>query len=365
LAYFYVYLPDGTNKTYSFEQYKETELGELLEQLLKNRGNLDPFIKGLFDLEGRELDLKKKLKDLGVLEVTCIPIKSWIARAAAENISDYLKPDVTPDTAIALKVYLPQGRDSQFPWKDVTTSKLSQVLSKIRTKRADLMLSDAIAQDLQGNELDINKTIEELDKKEIFFGVSVVDWILCVEKEKNDNELLEKMDKKQLIDYFFNLDKTMTGRGENNKYSGLKSPPRKKDITKSTTQISISEQLQNLKLNDPIQLNSQLNAQVSSFWHIQHFYLNDEQHFEHYAELENQFKYTYMVPFPFLESAPTRKKTWEKVSENLAASSDPLAENSKTNSAEYHVISPAENNEISFEEFLNQMESKMKRIRLQ
>jgi len=291
--------------------------------------------------------------------VTCIPIKSWIARAAGENIECYLNAETNSDN-LALKVYLPQGRETQFPWKDIIKLKLGQVVLKIKTKRADLNLSDAIAQDLLGNELDINKTVEELDLKQICFGIDIVDWILYVEKEKNNNnnELSDPLDKKGLIDYFFNLNKqAMTRRDKNS--SGLKSPPRK-NLVKSSALISISEQLQNLKLNDPIQLSTQLTAQVTSFWHVQHFYLDDEKHFDHYSEIQNQFKYTYMVPFPFLESVPARKKPWQKVSVDLHESHEEKSSLKHShNPTEDFLMMGFDTNQSSYEEFINQMESKV------
>jgi len=217
-------------------------------------------------------------------------------------------------------------------------------------------LADASAQDLLGNDLDINKTVEELDLKEICFGVNIVDWILYVEKEKNNSELnIQFKDKKHLIDYFLSLKPPS---------SALKSPPRSlKRPIKSTAEISISEQLQNQKLSDPIQPSAQLTAQVTSFWHIQHYELEDEKHIEHYVEQETQFKYTYMVPFPFFENAPVRKKPWEKkalidsTEEKLSLISTNPGKHRQDADEPPEVAVPADI--PNYEDFITQMESKI------
>jgi len=60
LVFFYIYLPDGSKKAYPFEKQKDTELGELLDKIVKSRGDLNPATMGEpLDSEGQPLDRKK------------------------------------------------------------------------------------------------------------------------------------------------------------------------------------------------------------------------------------------------------------------------------------------------------------------
>jgi len=109
---FYIYLPDGS-KTYPFEKQKDSELGELLDKIVKNRGDLNPATMGEpLDSEGNPLD-RKKLKDLSTLEVSYgITLRAWTLNAAAETIKKYLVKEGTITSDKAFKVYLPQGQVS-------------------------------------------------------------------------------------------------------------------------------------------------------------------------------------------------------------------------------------------------------------
>jgi len=106
-------LPDGSKKAYPFEKQKDTELGELLDKIVKSRGDLNPATMGEpLDSEGQPLDRKKKLKDLSTLEVAYgITLQTWTLNTAAETIQNYLKKEGTTSDK-AFKVYLPQGQVS-------------------------------------------------------------------------------------------------------------------------------------------------------------------------------------------------------------------------------------------------------------
>jgi len=51
---------------------------------------------------------------------------------------------------------------------------------------------------------------------------------------------------------------------------------------------------------------------------MQHSELDDEKLFEHYMEEEGKYKFTFMVPYPFLKISPHRKKPWEMLYRELS-----------------------------------------------
>jgi len=324
----FIYLPDGSKKAYNFEKQKESELGELLDKIVKDRGgNLNPAIMGEpLDSEGNPLDRKKKLKDLGTYEVSYgMTLQDWMLRTHADTIQNYLKREGT--TSEAFKVYLPQGQvSSSLNWNP---KKLSEVLQLVRQRRAEL--SDAVAKDLQGNDLDPNKTLEELDLKEICFGVSILDWIEYKEKEKNVEMKEEAEDNNSLtprqyqrFGFLLDLDKQqMSPTRRPPKPNGQKSPHRKTNNNKPSSGapkmkgIDYSKIVENLNKQHHTVDEIQFAAQLTSFWHMQHSELDDEKLFEHYMEEEGKYKFTFMVPYPFLKNSPQRKKPWEMLYREL------------------------------------------------
>jgi len=330
-------LRDGSKKSYSFEKQKESELGELLEKTVKNRGgNLNPVIMGdPLDSEGNPLDRKKKLKDLGTYEVSFgITLHDWMLRTHADTIQNYLKREGTTSEK-AFKVYLPQGQlSSSLNWNP--KKKLSEVLQQVRQRRAEL--SDAVAKDLQGDVLDPNKTLEELDLKEICFGVSILNWIECKEKEKNAEMKEEAEDNNSLtprqyqrFGFLLDMDKQMspikdlpTHSARRPKPNGQKSPHRnppykyKPSSAPKMKGIDYSKIVENLNKQHHTVDEIQFAAQLTSFWHMQHSELDDEKLFEHYMEEEGKYKFTFMVPYPFLKNSPHRKKPWEMLYRELS-----------------------------------------------
>jgi len=216
-------------------------------------------------------------------------------------------------------------------------------LHQVRQIRAEL--ADAVAKDLQGNELDPNKTLEELDLKEICcccFGVCIIDWIEYKEKEKNaetneeteDNNSLTPR-QKQKFGFILDLDKQVpsptkdpaTHHRDSARKTNLKSPhrtPKPKPKTNSPRMkvTDYSKIVENLNKQHQTVDEIQFAAQLTSFWHMQHSEFEDEKLFEHYMEEEGKYKFTYMVPFPFLKSVPQRKKPWEMLNRELGDSAE-------------------------------------------
>jgi len=206
-------------------------------------------------------------------------------------------------------------------------------LHQVRQKRAEL--ADAVAKDFQGNELDPNKTLEELDLKEICFGVNIIEWIEHKEKEKNSETKEETEDNtaqtpRQKIRFGFLLDlekqtspiskdPTASARRTKANGSGARSPHRKPSKTPAPKMkgIDYSKIVENLNKQHQTVDEIQFAAQLTSFWHMQHAEYEDEKLFEHYMEEEGKYKFTFMVPFPFLKSVPLRKKPWEMLTREL------------------------------------------------
>jgi len=254
---------------------------------------------------------------------------------AAEYIQNYLRKELPTTFEKAFKVYLPQGQVSSYTL--VPKKKLSEVLHQVCLKRGELNLSEKdFARDLQGNPLDPNKTLEELDMKEICMGVNnIMEWIEYKEKEKNaeakeeteDNNTSQTPRHQQRYGFLFDLDRQVSPIKDsthiNNsarrppKASGPKSPhrnPSNKPIKPPAPKmkgIDYSKIVENLNKQHQTVDEIQFAAQLPSFWHMQHSELDDEKLFEHYMEEEGKYKFTFMVPYPFLKNSPQRKKPWE------------------------------------------------------
>jgi len=142
-----------------------------------------------------------------------------------------------------------------------------------------------VAKDLQDNELDPNKTLEELDLKEICFGVCIIDWIEYKEKEKNAETNEETEDnsqtprQKQKFGFILDLDKQVPSptkdpathhRDSARTNKTLKSPnrtPKTKTNPPRMKGIDYSKIVENLNKQHQTVDEIQFAAQLTSFWH--------------------------------------------------------------------------------------------------
>eukprot|EP01124_Arcella_intermedia_P024230 TRINITY_DN4031_c0_g2_i1.p1 TRINITY_DN4031_c0_g2~~TRINITY_DN4031_c0_g2_i1.p1 ORF type:complete len:825 (+),score=204.64 TRINITY_DN4031_c0_g2_i1:329-2803(+) len=323
---FYLYLPGEIKKSYPIDKEKDTELGEILDKVVKSY-QLTPTPEWKpRDGNDNEIDLKTKVRDLNITEIAYgITLKEWTVHYATEAIENYIRRETTTDVnSQKFQVYLPQGQITAMVFEPNT--KLVHILQRVRQKRTTQNLTSAVATDLKGNELDTNKTLDELGLKEICYGVSIIDWIEDREKEKLRDKGIEDLEASTLTSstklrfgYLFDLEKQAPSPAKDHKESARKrvpkSPHRKTPSKTASTHkfgTDYSEIVQCLNNKKQTVDEIQIEAQLSSFWFMQNSASHDDENlFEQYCKEEPVYKSTFMVPFPFLSAVPHRRKAWE------------------------------------------------------
>jgi len=143
---FKINLPGGSHE--SMPYMPTTTLKQALEKVSGKTGiSLGAYIPK--DLDGNELDLRKTLKQIGKFEI---------------NFKD--KSPIRKYPKI-LTIYLPKGQVSGVVFEP--EKKLKYVLEKLCSSRTDVTMDKHVAKDMDGNKLDLNKTLGELNQPDIAF----------------------------------------------------------------------------------------------------------------------------------------------------------------------------------------------------
>eukprot|EP01125_Pyxidicula_operculata_P013777 TRINITY_DN456_c3_g1_i1.p1 TRINITY_DN456_c3_g1~~TRINITY_DN456_c3_g1_i1.p1 ORF type:complete len:1069 (-),score=327.30 TRINITY_DN456_c3_g1_i1:436-3228(-) len=342
---FRVYLPGGDSTVFEFQPDRELE--QVLERICQSKKLDAAKMKDPFDLDGNVLDRKKKLGELGVMEISYgITMKQWTIARGQETIKDFLKNEEGDGSNDKIfKVYLPNGHISSHRYAQIAEKSVSDVLDIICTKRSDLQVNQFVPTNFSGIPLDLNTLICNLPSREFCFGTDMLEWVMLKHQtkkalqqnqssstttsssERNSENKIEMYNTKTPQDmmkmrlhFIEEWQNSKKSSNDSLKESGA-GTYRAKKLTFGTPKSKASKNLAKNSFKGGMMVdyentinsiwNSRFNEtrydedliiQNTSYFHIQHSYWDDDQLLDYYLlEEERGYKSTSMVPFRFLE----------------------------------------------------------------
>lgn len=325
------------NHTLVYQPDKELEWA--LEKVYAVRSDLDLRNCIPTDLNGNKLDKKKKIGELGTLDIVLGPeMREWTLAKAQEYIYDYLtyisfkekQPFVDQfnkqDTIF--RIYLPGGTFSCVGYEAKKHLTLMEILDSKSIWSKYGIDSSTPAITFKGNVLDMNCALDDTGVRDICLGTDILDWAMAHYHNPPDKSLSSNVRRVRFLDELVKFqqmvfESSRTSRDKHKVNSAPKSPHRKSKtrlkqinlVTPSPNKTTdYSKMIERLEENSPDKVDGEYPYNFNtSIWHMQNSKKNYYEHYLHWIDEEINYKTNYMVPYKFLKQPKYKKHLFKTI----------------------------------------------------